>query len=174
ADDLHPAGPCLLDRLGPDARDRRFAGTHHRQPCTLLGHQQKRQALELRRAAPVRGVTASYSMRSPGTLRTNFQGPLPTGLSRDPLAPTVSMYFFGMTEPSMKTARDRLATNCGMTPFVWTRTVRSSTTSIRSTARRRAAAPDEIDSGDMTRSRLNFTSCAVSGSPLWKRWPLRR
>ena len=41
--------------------------------------------------------TASYSMRSPGTVRTNFQGPLPTGLSRKPLAPTASMYFFGIT-----------------------------------------------------------------------------
>ena len=63
-------------------------------------------------------VTASYSMRSPGTLRTNFHGPLPIGFSRNPLAPTVSMYFFGMTEPSMKTARERLAANCGMTPLV--------------------------------------------------------
>ncbi len=113
-------------------------------------------------------------MRSPGTLRTNFHGPLPIGFSRNTLAPTVSMYFFGMTEPSMKTARERLAANCGMTPFVWTRKVRSSRTSIRSIARLSAAAPEEMDSGDMTRSRLNFTSCAVRGSPLWKRWPLRR
>ena len=29
-------------------------------------------------------VTASYSMRSPGTLWTNFHGPLPIGLSRNP------------------------------------------------------------------------------------------
>ena len=42
------------------------------------------------------------------------------------------------------------------------------------TARRRAAAPDEIDSGVMMRSRLNFTSSAVSGSPLWNLRPLRR
>jgi len=63
-------------------------------------------------------VTASYSILSPGMLWTNFQGPLPIGLSRNPLAPTVSMYFFGMTEPSMKTARERLAANCGMTPLV--------------------------------------------------------
>ena len=68
-------------------------------------------------------VTASYSMRSPGTLRTNFHGPLPIGFSRKPFVPTVSMYFFGITLPSMKTARERLAAKCGMTPLVWTRTV---------------------------------------------------
>jgi len=34
--------------------------------------------------------------------------------------------------------------------------------------------PEDSDSGSMMRSRLNFTSWAVTGSPLWKRWPLRR
>ena len=68
-------------------------------------------------------VTASYSMRSPGTFLTNFHGPLPIGFSRKPFVPTVSMYFFGITLPSMKTARDRLAAKCGMTPLVVTRTV---------------------------------------------------
>ena len=61
---------------------------------------------------------ASYSMRSPGTSRTNFHGPLPIGFSRKPLVPTASMYFFGITLPSMNTARERLAAKCGMMPFV--------------------------------------------------------
>ena len=53
ADDLHPAGARLLDRLRTDAPDRRLAGPHHRETGALLGHEQQRQALELWRA-PVR------------------------------------------------------------------------------------------------------------------------
>jgi hypothetical protein len=63
-----------------------------------------------------------------------------------------------MTVPSMNTARLRLAAKWGITPFVYTRTVWSSTTSMRSTARRSAAAPEAMDSVDIFRSRLNFTS----------------
>ena len=36
-------------------------------------------------------VTAVSSMRSPGTLRTNFQGPLPIGFLRNSSSPTFSI-----------------------------------------------------------------------------------
>src|SRR4029453_540487 len=54
ADDLHPAGARLLDRLGADAGNRGLAGPDHRQARAVLGHQEERQPLELRRAPPVR------------------------------------------------------------------------------------------------------------------------
>ena len=69
-------------------------------------------------------------MRSPGTLRTNFHGPLPIGFLRNSSSPTFSMYFFGMIAPSGATARLSIAGRpiCG--PLVWILTVRSSATSI--------------------------------------------
>ena len=40
--------------------------------------------------------------------------------------------------------------------------------------RRMLAAAEASEPGPIWRSRLNFTSCAVSLSPLWKVWPGRR
>ena len=118
-------------------------------------------------------VTAVNSIRSPGTLRTNFQGPLPIGFLRNSSSPTRSIYPLGMMAPSGATARDSPAGRpiCGL--VVRTLTVNSSITSMLLIVRRMLAAADASEPGPIWRSRLNLTSCAVSLSPLWKVWPGR-
>ena len=71
-----------------------------------------------------------------------------------------------MMAPSGATARDRLAGRpiCGLAVFTFT--VRSSTTSMLLMTRRMLAAAEASEPGPIWRSRLNFTSAAVSLSPL--------
>ena len=79
-----------------------------------------------------------------------------------------------MIVPSGATARlsDGGSPICGV--FVTTRTVRSSTTSMLLIVRRSVAAADASELGAICRCRLNFTSFAVSLSPLWNFCPGRR
>ena len=78
-----------------------------------------------------------------------------------------------MMAPSGATARDRPAGRpiCGLVVFTFT--VSSSITSMLLIVRRMLAAAEASEPGPIWRSRLNFTSCAVSLSPLWKVWPGR-
>src|SRR6185437_12055135 len=51
---LQPGPRGAKHGLGADRRDRCLAGAHHRQPCALLRHQEDREILEVRPAAPMR------------------------------------------------------------------------------------------------------------------------
>ena len=79
-----------------------------------------------------------------------------------------------MMAPSGATARDSPAGRpiCGL--VVFTRTVSASITSMLLIVRRMLAAAEASEPGLIWRSRLNFTSSAVSLSPLWNVWPGRR
>ncbi len=102
---------------------------------------------------------------------TNFQGPVPTAaVVPKASSPTFSMCFFGTI--GKKTRRSSSSGN-GLSVMRWT--VSASTIRTSLMARMFPYCGDFFFSlpGSSTRSKENFTSSAVRGSPLWNLTPLR-
>src|SRR3989440_422648 len=102
---------------------------------------------------------------------TNFQGPVPTGaLPPKASSPTFSVCLFGTM---LKYTSRSSSSGKGLSVTMWI--VSGSTIRTSFTARMLPYCGDFFFSlpGSVTRSKENFTSSAVSGSPLWNFTPRR-
>src|SRR5439155_10876357 len=103
---------------------------------------------------------------TPGVWLTNLYGPRPIGCFLKPSGPTCSTYFFGTTQPAPETAVPKNAMKSGHGSLSWNRTRYGEGLETSFTLSFRTFEP-------LARAKLNFTSSAVNGSPLWNFRPSR-